>query len=138
MAERILILIYLGINSVNDIRKKEILLWSVYLYMFIWGFMMIRSEECGEQLLIAGICLAVTGSFSIMSGGHLGFGDVLILSSLGLLLHVWELLYVAGAGLLLAFGYSTLLIILRKAGRRTEIPFVPFLFLGYIGGLCIW
>ena len=80
----------------------------------------------------------ITGGFSLVSRGGLGFGDALVISSLGLYLNVWELLAVIGIGLLSASGYSILLIFTRKAGRKTELPFIPFLFLGYMGGLYLW
>lgn len=78
----------------------------------------------------------LVGAFLVLAlirPGELGLGDVKLAASLGLLLgwigwgHV-----VLGAFLAFAFGgiYSAVLLVLRRAGRRTAIPFGPFLLAG--------
>ena len=138
MTGNVLTMLYLGINAGHDIKKKQILLWSVCVYTFCWSLVFVYQGKGWKQLLTAAVCLMITGGFSLVSRGGLGFGDALVISSLGLYLNVWELLAVIGIGLLSASGYSILLIFIRKAGRKTELPFIPFLFLGYMGGLYLW
>lgn len=70
---------------------------------------------------------------ALIRPGELGFGDVKLAASLGLLLGWigWGHL-VLGVFLSFALGgiYSAALLILRRAGRRTAIPFGPFLLAG--------
>lgn len=138
MPGKILTVIYLGINAVHDIRKKEILLYTVGVYAVVWILILWSLGEGRNHFILAGISLLLLGSFSVISGGTFGFGDALMISSLGLSMSWREFLLVLCTGGFWAAGYSVFLIFFKKAGRKTEIPFIPFLFLGYIGGLCIW
>ena len=40
-------------------------------------------------------------------------------------------------GMLIAAGYAGVLLVICKKGRKTEIPLVPFLLFGYLGGLLL-
>lgn len=79
---------------------------------------------------------ALSAAFLVLAlirPGELGLGDVKLAASLGLLLGWigWGHL-VLGVFLSFALGgiYSAVLLILRRAGRRTAIPFGPFLLAG--------
>ena len=96
-------------------------------------------QGVGWSRLVTMLVYAILlGGFSILSKGAMGMGDVLIISSLGIMLDFWKFMAVIGMGLLSAGIYSGILLVMKKAKRKTEIPFVPFLLLGYVGGLCIW
>ena len=34
--------------------------------------------------------------------------------------------------------YAGILLVILKKNRNTEIPFVPFLLMGYLGGVILW
>ncbi len=128
------ILLILLIASVQDIRKKEIPLWEII--------------ACGLVSLAACIYSAVTGAFepmgiflsalpgvailfiALMSGQGVGYGDGYLLLAAGPALGpgpaVMGLVIALFAGGL----FSGLLVVIKKAGRRTRIPFVPFMTLG--------
>lgn len=74
-------------------------------------------------------------ALSVVSKGAVGMGDGLVLAALGTVLTFGELLGVFMMGLLCCSVWGIILLILPRTGRKTEIPFVPFLLLGYIGGL---
>lgn len=87
--------------------------------------------------------LALAGGFlllAVVRPADLGLGDVKLAGSLGLLLgwigwgHV-----VLGAFLAFLFGglYSVLLLATRRAGRRSEIPFGPFMLAGALATV-VW
>ncbi|WP_254710417.1 prepilin peptidase, partial [Streptomyces lunaelactis] len=70
----------------------------------------------------------------------MGFGDVKLALSLGVALgwYGWTVLFTgAFAGLLLGSLYGLGLMILRRAGRKTAIPFGPFMILGALAGLLL-
>jgi leader peptidase (prepilin peptidase)/N-methyltransferase len=69
--------------------------------------------------------------FARLSGESIGYGDGWVLLALGCFLGLEELvslcmIAVSCAGMVALF----LLVVLRR-GRQTQIPFVPFLLLGY-------
>lgn len=80
--------------------------------------------------------LALAGGFlllAIIRPADLGLGDVKLAGSLGLLLG-WigwsHVVLGAFASFLLGGLYSALLLATRRAGRRSEIPFGPFMLVG--------
>ena len=85
--------------------------------------------------------IVLTSAFVVLAlvrPGELGFGDVKLVASLGMLLgwigwgHV-----VLGAFLSFLLGgvFSIVLLSLRRAGRRTAIPFGPFLLAGTLAAV---
>ncbi|MGW0909353.1 prepilin peptidase [Streptomyces sp. NPDC002853] len=77
----------------------------------------------------------------LISPNGMGFGDVKLALSLGAVLgwYGWgAVLLGTFAGFLLAALYGTVLVVARRAGRKTAIPFGPFLiggaFLGLLAG----
>ncbi|MGW3625744.1 prepilin peptidase [Streptomyces sp. NPDC000880] len=72
--------------------------------------------------------------------GGMGFGDVKLALSLGVVLgwYGWAVLFTgAFAGFLLGSVYGLGLIVLRRAGRKTAIPFGPFMIVGALAGLLL-
>lgn len=65
-------------------------------------------------------------------------GDGLILIALGTMMDWNELLAVVLMGLLCCAGCSLFSLIILHRGRKEELPFIPFVLLGYVGGLFLW
>ena len=127
--EKICIIIFLLLNSWTDIRKKEISLASVVICM-----------SCGITTAVfhgdlsLGCCLI---ALSLLTAGAVGLGDGLILLSLGTMLSWEKVMGILLAGSLYSCVYGAILLLIQKGVRKKQIPFVPFLFAGYIGGLIL-
>lgn len=132
------ILIFLGINSWRDIRKREVSL--VFTGILATAGIIWRLSGKGislEILPVAGVGLLLTG-ISVITRGALGMGDSLMLLALGTAMRAEEFfLMLVGAVFTSAICAGILLTVLKK-NRHTEIPFVPFLLLGYLGGVILW
>lgn len=111
----------------------------------------------GFEGIISGVYLLISGSFrwwemlwALLPGGislllawatgqQLGYGDGWVLLILGGCLGPEKILWVWMLGLIGSFLVSVVLLVLGKATKSTRLPFVPFLFLGYLlvagGGL---
>lgn len=130
--KEIITLIFLLLNSWKDWKQKEILPVSVLLYgMLGIGYSLWQ----GRQILDFGIPVAISLLFlvlSIWTREKIGLGDGLFLLALGCMNDTETYIRTLWMGLLLAAGYSTFLLF-RKKSRKTEIPFVPFVLLGYVG-----
>lgn len=129
-----IILTVLGIISFRDIKEKEIPMWLIWC--------------CGALSLGRVIYLLTTGAFSplemlisllpgalllltaYITRGGVGYGDGLL--ALGIGPAVGPAVLAAGLGIaVMASGlFSGVLLILKKAGRKTRIPFVPFVAFG--------
>jgi leader peptidase (prepilin peptidase)/N-methyltransferase len=94
----------------------------------------------GRAFLAGGAAFALAALAGAVSAGGLGFGDVKLLGLLGLLLGWagWGVL-LAGVflGLLVGAAGSLLLIVTRRAGWRTAVPFGPPLLAGAVLALAL-
>ncbi|MGW6286254.1 prepilin peptidase [Streptomyces sp. NPDC055107] len=76
----------------------------------------------------------------LINPNGMGFGDVKLALALGVALgwYGWTVLFVGGfAGFLFGAAYGLGLVVLRRAGRRTGIPFGPFMIGGALTGLLL-
>ncbi|UED84400.1 prepilin peptidase [Streptomyces profundus] len=70
----------------------------------------------------------------------MGFGDVKLAASIGLVLgwYGWDHVFFGTfVGFLLAAGYGLSLVLTGRASRRTPVPFGPFMALGALGSLVV-
>ncbi|MGW2557671.1 prepilin peptidase [Streptomyces sp. NPDC001514] len=87
--------------------------------------------------------LALGGGYFVLfliNPNGMGFGDVKLALSLGVALgwYGWGALFVgAFAGFLLGAAYGLGLVVLRRAGRKSAIPFGPFMISGALIGLLL-
>lgn len=126
--------VFLILNSWKDWRKHEISLWLTGMFAFGGIFFSIAENRAPQDFLVpAGISLFFL-ALAPLSGGGVGMGDGLLLLSLGTMADTEEYIRTLCLGLLLAAAWSGFLMTVCKKGRKTEIPLVPFLFLGYLGG----
>ena len=138
MLKEICVLGFLGFNTWTDIRRKEVSLaaaavfaaaalgWSIYIGRI--------SPEFFIPAGIGSLFLAV----SVMTKGALGMGDGWLMMALGTVLETGEFLAMLLIGMGCSAVWAGILLVIRRKGMNTEIPFVPFLLLGYIGGVLLW
>ena len=128
-------LVFLAFSSLMDIRKKEISLPFTLLYGLAGLICSIRTaRNLTDYLIPFGTGIFIL-AFSILTRGQVGMGDGWILLSLGCMLPTERYIRMVCNGMLLAAGCSGVMLILFHKNRKTEIPLVPFLLAGYIGGL---
>ncbi|MFC9188879.1 prepilin peptidase [Streptomyces cyaneofuscatus] len=76
----------------------------------------------------------------LINPNGMGFGDVKLALALGVALgwYGWEVLFLGGfAGFLFGAAYGLGLVLLRRAGRKTGIPFGPFMIAGALVGVLL-
>lgn len=133
--EQVCILAFLGVNSWKDIRTREVSLLTVGIFgiaglvracfLGMIGINWLAAAGIGSSVIVLGI----------LSKGAVGIGDGLLLLALGTVLSFGELLTTFLLGLLCCSFWGIILLVLPMKGKKKEIPLVPFLLLGYIGGL---
>lgn len=133
----VITLLFLAVNSWKDCREKQIslLLTGIYALTGI-GVSIWQGRKSTDFLIPLGIGLLILG-LSILTNGEIGMGDSWILLALGTMLSTEVFLNMICIGMLLAGGYSGILLVLCCRNRRTEIPLVPFLLGGYVGGMLL-
>ena len=128
---------FLGVCAIEDLRKK-----SISNYILILGtivMVLLVGAECANASLrgilgrLAGVvpgCALLL--LAVFLKGKVGAGDGIVLMitgpAIGLERNIAMLLY----GLIIAAVMSGILLCLRKVGKNTKIPFIPFLLCGFI------
>ena len=121
----------LSVNSIQDLRKREILLFptaAAGAAGIYWQMLEVHRQVpilfCDMLPGLLLICL------SRATRGKLGAGDGLLVWTVGIWLGFFEILGILVWGFLLAGGAAILIVIL-KSGKR-EIPFIPFLLAAFL------
>ena len=125
-------LLLIAANAVKDCRQQRIF-FSWTLASTICGiFLTIAVSDCSLSYLagfsIAGAVFAV----SLLAKDSIGGGDALILSAMSAFLPWEEVLASLTIGLVLSSLYALFLIVVRHKGKKDAMPFIPFLWGGYI------
>ena len=129
--------VFLAMNSWLDIRRREI---SLLLTMVYAGcgiiYSILQGRKIQDVLIPAGIGILFLAA-GLISRGAIGAGDCWILLALGALLDTETYIRMLCIGFFLGAFWSGILLVIRRKSRKTEIPLVPFLLAGYIGGILI-
>lgn len=135
--ERYGTLLFLLFSSFLDIRKRKISIPVTLLFGLAGVVYSVRTGRTMTDYLIPlGIGILILGG-SVLTRGQVGMGDGWMLLALGCMLRMECYIQMACIGMLLAAAYSGVLMLVFRKNRKTEIPLVPFLLLGYVGGMII-
>lgn len=133
LVKNVVLLVMLAVSAVEDIRKKKIsLIWiGIFAAAGIVGNIFWESESIWS--LVGGVCVGILLlGISRVTHGEIGLGDGCIICVIGVYLGFFKNMELLLTALLLAAVCAIILVLLRKAGRKTELPFVPFLCMAHI------
>ena len=120
--------ILLGIGSYMDIKTREIPHW-ISVIVAMTAVINFRLENlCG--LIVAVIFFSVA-----LATGKIGSGDVKLIAALSIVCGLWgsfALLLFAQIAMLIFYGVSVIVQKLRGRTADKALPFVPFIFIGYL------
>lgn len=137
MTRELCVLVFLGWNSWIDIRKKEVSLTAIGLFGAVGMVLLLYENGISGQICLPFLTGGVFLGISRLTGGAVGAGDGLLLAALGTVLTWQELLRMLLLGMLGCGVCALVLLPVLRKGRKAEIPFVPFLLLGYVGGFLL-
>ena len=121
----VMTVLFLAVMGWKDWKKKEISLLLTGTYGIIGlAFSIYAERPLEDWLLPFGVSLMIL-AVSVLTGGEIG------------MLHTEMYVRMACIGMLIAAVYAGVLLVICKKGRKTEIPLVPFLLFGYLGGLLL-
>lgn len=112
---------YLGVTRIGLVVTSGLLLFSGCFGNVGW-----QSRVGGAAV---GMILLL---FGFLSRGAIGFADGVIVFVCGVAYGFYETVALCFFAAVYAGCFSGLLLIFKKAGRKSRIPFLPFLLLGYI------
>ncbi len=126
--------ILLGIGSVMDIRTREIPNW-ISLGVLLAAFLDFNIQN------LWGIIVAVIFFSVALATGKIGGGDVKLIVALSVVCGLWgsfALLLFAQTAMLVFYGVSVIVQKLRGRTADKSMPFVPFIFIGYLASRLIF
>ena len=138
MLKEICVLGFLGFNTWTDIRRKEVSLAAAAVFAAAALGWSIYTGRISPELFIPAGISSLFLAVSVKTKGALGMGDGWLMMALGTVLETGEFLAMLLIGMGCSAVWAGILLVIRRKGRNTEIPFVPFLLLGYIGGVLLW
>ena len=129
------ILLLLSAAAASDLKTRNIPVIPVTLFaaaLLGVRFLYFHQDVSPAAFLAGAVPGVLLFLISIVSRGAAGSGDALLLLLLGLIAGFWDALMICFLALVLT-GFSGLgLMAAGKAGRRTKLPFVPFLLISYV------
>lgn len=121
------------LNSFVDFKKREILLIPTTLYGIAGLFFCFWVSHTPLPEIL---CSSVPGIFLLLIGrvsrGKVGYGDGILVLTMGIWNGFLKCLFSLTAGLLLASFWAVLTLLVKKYRADDELPFVPFLLFGYL------
>lgn len=131
---RIFIGVILFLSSIKDIKSRQISMTLMILGMVVL-FMCIPFR--GDLSMIDGLLGTAVGFIMIGIGKltrwKIGMGDGIVLILTGMGVGFWENIVTLLYSLFIIFIFTVILLLMKKITSKTTLPFVPFLFLGYLG-----
>lgn len=122
------IFILLCIGSYEDIKTREIPNW-ISVGVLISAFFHFNIQN------LWGIIVAVIFFSVALATGKIGGGDVKLIAALSIVCGLWgsfALLLFAQISMLIFYGVSVIVQKLRGRTADKSLPFVPFIFIGYL------
>lgn len=122
----------LFVLAVIDVKKKKIPVWFVGVFSMV--LFIIRFIEGISLLdfvvgLLPGVVLLI---LAVCSREKIGIGDGLVLCALGIGYSLKDIVGILGVSFFITAIWAIALLILKRANRKTELPFLPCLFIGYL------
>jgi len=130
MAEWIMLGVLAGF-SVYDLRWKKVNVSAVALFgIAVIAYRIYGKTAIPELLagLIPGIGLLL---ISFVTKESIGTGDGLVLCVIGMFCGMKQTAAVLGMALILSAVLAMVLLVCKRAGKKTELPFLPCLCAGY-------
>ena len=135
------LILFLGWNAYTDLKKRQISLLSVLLTGILGIAILIPAQtrqwilSDGESIKSLLFGIAVGGGLYLLSlatDGAIGRGDALVFTLMGLYLGLYRLLFLLMGSFLLCGFTGSVLLLLKKAGRKSKLPLIPFVLMAYL------
>lgn len=123
--------VMLLVFSIEDIRKKSLCIYAVAAALIVMLLYSAFVNRDALNILLGMIPGAVLAVLSFFSDGKVGLGDAFVFGTVGVWCGLTVTLSILFVALLTCAVTGIVLMIMKKATRKTALPFVPFVFLGY-------
>ena len=122
----------LGIQSFFDMKRKLIPTCVTIVGAVIGiGCTVYRGRTVGELMLalMPGMVIVLLGKITKEA---IGYGDGMLIGMLGFFYSLEDVAYICMSAFWGAAGVALILLVMKSKKRKDAVPFVPFLFLGWL------
>ena len=131
--EQILLLGVLGFFAIEDIRKKQISVMQLLLSAGMGiGLIFWKGQNTLVGMMLGAMIGLVIIGVGILTREGIGLGDGFVFMVTGIFLGPADNVKLLFLSLLYAAIFSLGILVCKKGNRKREIPFIPFVFLGYL------
>lgn len=128
----------LGYHAAMDLKYKAVCSRGLFVYfLLVVGGHMMGSTLTAEKLLTGVVPGCICMLVSWLSREAFGYGDSILILICGISLGVAVCTTVVFLAFLGAGLWAAALVVIKKTDRRCEIPFIPFLLMGYALMCCM-
>ncbi len=122
----------LGILAFQDVRKKRVDLLLVILLAIVNTVICLLMKRSAGDVCIGILPGVFAVLVALLTKGKLGLGDGLVLIATGVVYDWNRVMVIWLVGLVLSTVVGAVLIMMKKANIKTALPFLPFLFTGFV------
>lgn len=129
------ILLLLSFGAAEDLKTRSIPVIPVTMFAAVLlgiRFLYFHQSTSLAAFLAGAVPGVVFFFISTVSHGAAGSGDALLLLLLGMITGFWETLMICFLALVMTGLCGLGLMAAGRAGRRTQLPFIPFLLAAYV------
>lgn len=131
-------ILLMGYPVIADLRSRQFYVFPVIIGSILLSLVQLFCKEATILDILLGVIPGmVIWFFSRWSQGAIGEGDAFVISGLGMVIGWQSVCAVCLMACLMCACIGICLLIVRKAGRKTELPFIPFLAAAFILDCCI-
>ncbi len=125
--------LFLLIEGMRDFKYKKISMRSVIIFASLGVMMQLFLDSESWKNLAGGILIgAGLWLLAWATRKKIGYGDAYVVAVIGVYLGWKEGLCLLLISLMLTSAFAIILLIAQKVKKKSELPFVPFLFGGFI------
>ena len=124
--------------SAMDLWKKKLPAWILYALLGVSVCVRLSMHTGILPFVYAITPGAVMLALAKLTREQIGYGDGLLLVSLGLFLGCEKTIFIVCGAMLVSFLVSVMILLLKKGNKKTQIPFVPCMMAGYLGMLLLF
>lgn len=136
---KILVLCMLGIAGIVDLKWKKINILLIIPFLIAGIICNLKFKFLSFPVILGGMAIGlIMFLVGAITQGKIGYGDGLILIVTGLYLGFFDNLFLLLSATFLAAIIGVLLLLIKRVNKNYEIPFIPFLFLAFLGDLILW
>lgn len=128
--------IVLLVAAIVDIRRREISRGMMLVLLLTCCAVIPVKRDFGITNAVGGLTVGLCAmGISIATREQIGKGDGIVIAAVGLALGMYKCFLVVCIASFVMCVTAILVLLLRKGGKQTRLPFLPAIFAGYL--LCV-